>query len=841
MGTFFRIIIRTIAGLLALLIVTVLILIFVGVKLDLSFLRGGVEVSAGLVLGRDVTIAGPVDLEFSNWPALEVSDVKIANAPGASQPVFLNAGRARLQIGIFPLLRGEIDIAEISAKNVTLNLESDARGNPNWVFGKPVAETSEQPVEGDRDIKRSVETGAEGDGKLITFAGLDQLSLKQIAVNYHDVALNKSVSFILASMVGTAARGEPISLDLEGQVEDKRYDFELHGGPVADLLNKQEPWGFELKGEVAGKEIAAKGEMMLRGNEPEINLAFGIRDVDVGVILSALGLVEGMQASLGDVGIEVSINGDSLQEILQQSSIAFTVRGGSWKVKAPNSEASFDINDLHGDILVEKGNAVTMKLDGVIDETPIKLLITGSPLVEYVSKQDEIPLTIDAKFAKSRLSFASKLKLPITNRDLTLALTVSSERIDHLNELFRLDLPPIGPVSLESKLDVTRAGYDLSTLTVQVGESHLAGSLKLNTSQARPRLDISLVSKLIQLDDFDTGKPEEAPAEQPEGAADAEKVVPEQASEEAAEELQSGDIKNLLSYEVLSAFDADIKIEAQEVKSGEDKLGAALLQVGLKDARLAVEPLNIDVPGGGIQVNMDYTPSPTDVRFNLKADIEEFDIGVMARRAKPGTDMGGKFTLDTELRSQAPDLAAVMEQASGHFDFVLVPENFSSGIIDLWAVNLLSAIMDKSTEKDQSEINCFVMRFGIEDGLMEEKAIYIDTTNMRIAGKSEINFKTRELDIKLAPKAKKPEFFSVAVPIKVKGGFDDFGLKIGVIRMTGQVVSFITSPIHVPIRRIFTEEAPADGVEACKAAWTKTGEEKTAARLDQDMSAEEGK
>lgn len=144
--------------------------------------------------------------------------------------------------------------------------------------------------------------------------------------------------------------------------------------------------------------------------------------------------------------------------------------------------------------------------------------------------------------------------------------------------------------------------------------------------------------------------------------------------------------------------------------------------------------------------------------------------------------------------------------------------------------------MDKSTEKDESEINCLVVRFGMEDGLMQEKAIYLDTSNMRIAGKSEINFKARELEIKLAPKAKNPEFFSMAIPIQVKGSFDDFDLKIGLLRMGSQVVSFVTSPFHVPVRRVLTEEAPADGNEACKAAWTKSAEDEEPATQDQDSA-----
>jgi hypothetical protein len=109
---------------------------------------------------------------------------------------------------------------------------------------------------------------------------------------------------------------------------------------------------------------------------------------------------------------------------------------------------------------------------------------------------------------------------------------------------------------------------------------------------------------------------------------------------------------------------------------------------------------------------------------------------------------------------------------------------------------------------------------------MEEKAIYMDTSNMRVAGKAEINFKDRELFIMMVPKAKNPEFFSLAVPIKIKGTFDDFGLGIGIVRLTGALFSFITSPVHVPIRKIFVDEIPEDGQEACRQAWTLTGGEK---------------
>jgi hypothetical protein len=70
----------------------------------------------------------------------------------------------------------------------------------------------------------------------------------------------------------------------------------------------------------------------------------------------------------------------------------------------------------------------------------------------------------------------------------------------------------------------------------------------------------------------------------------------------------------------------------------------------------------------------------------------------------------------------------------------------------------------------------------------------------------------------MAPKAKRPEFFSLATPIQVSGTFTDYKISPQPGGIIESALRFITSPILVPIQRTFTERAPADGVAACSAA-----------------------
>ncbi len=832
MRRFFSMTLKTLAVLTALLLIILVVCIAIGVTLDLSFLRPGVETSAKLALGRDVKIEGPVLFEFSTWPAIEVRDIKISNPPGFSKPVFFKAGEARLKVALFPLLRQDIRIAEIIAKDVTLNLENNRQGQSNWLFNAVKAEKSaigdvSEPSGGKKTGKPGTRKPAASSEKGVSFSSLDHLSLKNIRVNYFDAALGKTLKFHLDEMSGEAPSGRPILLKFKGNINRYNYSFAVNGDPIEDFTTKTKPWAFSLAGKMAGKEIKAKGDFMTVDHQPQVNLAFSIKDIDVGAILSALGIVEGLDATVGDAGFKISLNGSSLKQVLQESSMIFGVRDAKWKVSLPNTRTSVDITDLSGIIRVEKGNAVTMDLKGKIDQTPVALKIMGSPLVKYVTDPKDIPLTISAKIASTQIDFSSKLALPMSTRNMKLGLKISGEKLNDLDDLLKLDLPSIGPIFLDSRMEITASGYNLTTLKIKVGKSKLTGSMNIDTSAEKPKADIKLISDLIRIDDFDTRKGArekriaKANQESPK-KAEIEKSEDDKRSKKAEREKR----RRVLSKEVLGKLDANVKIEARQVTSGKDKLGSAFMTASLEDSRLLIDPLKVNIPGGSVDITFSYLPGTENASIDLQLDIDNFDFGILARRAKPDTDMGGTFSLKAGLHSSARNLKQMMSSANGRFDFMLEPKNFSAGIIDLWAVNLISAIINKESEKEKSRINCLVVRMEMKNGVMKEKAIYMDTSKMRIAGKAKIDFKARQLDILLVPKAKRPEFFSLATPVKVHGSFDDFGIGIGIGRLAGTVISFITSPVHVPIRRIFSKKVAANGYDACLAAWTLSKGEK---------------
>jgi hypothetical protein len=141
-------------------------------------------------------------------------------------------------------------------------------------------------------------------------------------------------------------------------------------------------------------------------------------------------------------------------------------------------------------------------------------------------------------------------------------------------------------------------------------------------------------------------------------------------------------------------------------------------------------------------------------------------------------------------------------------------ENLKAGIIDLWAVNVIAAVISREKE-NQSKINCLVGRWTMKDGLLTPDVFLIDTTKIRICGKGALNFNNGQIDLTMASTPKKAEYFSLATPIAVKGDFSDFGVGVQPGGLFGTTIKLISSPVTTTFKRLANKELPADGNDVC--------------------------
>ena len=257
-------------------------------------------------------------------------------------------------------------------------------------------------------------------------------------------------------------------------------------------------------------------------------------------------------------------------------------------------------------------------------------------------------------------------------------------------------------------------------------------------------------------------------------------------------------------------------MRVEQVRSGKDVLGSGKLDARLLRGRAEIGPVIVAMPGGEAKLQLSYEPREQDVLADLKVDIDRFDYGVIGRRLKPESDLGGRFSLKMDVNSRASRLSQMLAHGNGNIDIAVWPEKLPSGVFDLWAVNLFVALLPTLDPSNASVVNCAVGRFTLNDGKLAQRQLVIDTTRIRVNGEAQVNFTDERLRVRMQPQAKTAQFLSLATPIEVTGSFDQFkvGPNPGDVMQT--IVRMATSIFWVPIQKLMGEKLPADGADVCK-------------------------
>ena len=118
-----------------------------------EFLAG----QASDVLGRPVTIDGPLDLEIALTPVIVAEDVRIANAPGFDTGDLARIGRLEVAAGLIPLLGGQVEIERLVFDDAAVALSRRADGTANYDgLGARGADGTEPADPADADTELSV-------------------------------------------------------------------------------------------------------------------------------------------------------------------------------------------------------------------------------------------------------------------------------------------------------------------------------------------------------------------------------------------------------------------------------------------------------------------------------------------------------------------------------------------------------------------------------------------------------------------------------------------------------------------------------------------------------------
>jgi uncharacterized protein involved in outer membrane biogenesis len=547
----------------------------------------------------------------------------------------------------------------------------------------------------------------------------------------------------------------------------------------------------------------------LRSAEPMAGLWLYASNIDAGDLLRKLGVVKNLEASFSEFGFNLVARSSRLGDMLSRSQLLGSIGGGRIVLRDPNTHGEVRITVDKGELRADPGMPLRLTLKGALDDVPVSIALDTARADQLADPKLPLFFKMKAEAADSHVTLSGNIARPIGG-ELELALDASGTRFDNLNKLAHASLPPWGPWSAAGKFRMSPRGYEVNDLRLQVGESVLAGQGRLDTESGRPRIAIALTAPIIQLDDFKLG--DWSPVE---------KKPDDKATTLSADEVRnkaaaaSDQAQKLLSPEMLRRQDATLKVEVKQVLSGKDTLGGGKLEAILENGRADIGPIVLDVPGGSARLQLGYEPTEQDVKVDLHIDVQKFDYGVLARRIKPESDLRGAFSAKMDVDSRARYLSEILRHGSGRIEFAVWPQNMQSGIFDLWAVNVLVALVPAVDPGKASKVNCAIGRFDLSDGKLVDRTIIMDTSRMRVIGKGNANFTDENFDLRMSPQAKTAQFLSLATPIQVSGPFNNFKIGVSAGDIIGTVGRLATSIFWVPLQRLAGKKIAADGGDVC--------------------------
>jgi uncharacterized protein involved in outer membrane biogenesis len=217
---------------------------------DPNAYRGIVETRAQAALGRELVVAGDMELGIWPTPRIVLGDVRLANVAGGSREHMARVERIEAELFVLPLLSGDVRVGRIVASGADLLLERGADGTPNWRFD------GEGGSDGG-DAAQPAGTAAKDGGPPLPY--LPAIAVEDSRVAYAAGGVTRTLR-IEGAEIEAASLDSPVEWSLEGALDDAALSLAFETGSLAALTGN-ERWRISGRARLADAELAVDGTL----------------------------------------------------------------------------------------------------------------------------------------------------------------------------------------------------------------------------------------------------------------------------------------------------------------------------------------------------------------------------------------------------------------------------------------------------------------------------------------------------------------------------------------------------------------------------------------------------
>lgn len=727
-------------GLLVLLIATAII---VPLVVDVNDYKPRIEAAVADATGRELTIAGDIELSLFPWIGVEIGETRVGNAANFDDQAFAEIKAAQVRIKLLPLLGREVVVDEIVVENPVIRLQRNANGVGNWEdLAKQPAQESPQKQEPAAEIaEASASKGSESPEKGgLEKLEIDGLRLTGAAIYFDDRASGMSAKVEnLDFLLGKVSLPVDTQLKVSGEFSVSEPGIAGNFTLSSDVLADTETQVYRLQD--------GRFSIVLNGD------AIPVQDLEVR--LDWQDIVANLAADTADVqAVSLNLLGTKTQLAASVNRL----------MEAPRLTASLE---FQADDLEETGAAL-----GELIPASVKLAGSASAGLELhydqaAGKASLDNVLVNAMGLTAELS-ANASGLPDEPR---IKGNFVLEEFPPVRLMSRLgmQLPPTSDDTVLEKASVN-ADFGASPTSAQLENLDLV-------------LDDSRITGQAGITDFEK---QALRFELAMDAIDVDRYLPPSAQDAQQDEEAAGDI-NAMEIPVEPLRGLDIvghmtigKMKAVGFRSHDIEVG-----INAKNDKLRIHPAKAQFYEGGYRGDIRIDASGDVARFSIDEHLETVQLGPLLKDVMDVSYISGSAKMDIAATAQGRTVGDIRKSLDGS-----LAANIKDGTLEgfnLWESirKAYATIQGKSyTPKDsenRTEFTELSATGKIRNGVFQNDKLDMRLPFLRVNGKGDIDLVKETLDYRVDAK--------IVASAELEGGLDDLkGITIPV-RLTGPLTA----------------------------------------------------
>jgi AsmA family protein len=405
----------------------------------------------------------------------------------------------------------------------------------------------------------------------------------------------------------------------------------------------------------------------------------------------------------------------------------------------------------------------SLAVDLSTDETGVRFMAVGSyagkPLKAHgraghvlAIRDQKTPFPLQGEFSIG--STSARLEGTLTGIVGLKGIDLRFERLagksmDELYGIVGLAFPATSPYTVSGRLYRTNGTWLFEDFAGKVGESDLAGWIRVQTGVGkRPLMQGDVKAQVLNFADLGALVGTHQPRKQG--------VLPDMP----------------FSPERWESVDADVRIEAGTIKRPKQlPIERFAARIVMRDRVLTLDPLSFGIAGGRLAGTVRLDGNQEPMHGEVKMRVQDLQLAKMFPRIEQTKSSVGDLDGLIELSGKGDSVGKLLASANGKVGVYVDKGRISQFLMELVALDLWDLARIKVRGDRDIDINCAIADFGVKNGVMQANALVFDTSVVNVGGSGSIDLKNEQMDITLRPQPKDGSPASLRTQLHLRGTF----------------------------------------------------------------------